>query len=142
MLDATDREIIAILSKEARIPTKTLAARINLSRSATSERITRLERNGTIRGYRADIGGIDPAHIAAYLFVRLSRTPMRTILDTLAAFPEVKRASSISGELDLIVEVVAPSMEALNNVRDAIATTDGVADLTTSVVLREEFQRA
>ncbi len=46
MHDAIDRQIIAILSKEARIPIKTLAARINLSRSATSERITRLENNG------------------------------------------------------------------------------------------------
>ncbi|KZK76410.1 Leucine-responsive regulatory protein [Pseudovibrio sp. W64] len=141
MLDATDREIIAILSKEARIPIKTLAARINLSRSATSERITRLENNGTIRGYRADIGGLDPTHISAFLFIRLSRTPMREILDILAAFPEIKRVSSVSGELDLVVEVVASSMEMLNNVRDAIASTDGVKDLTTTVILRDEFQR-
>ncbi len=34
-LDAKDREILAILSKEARIPLKTLAGRIGLSRSAT-----------------------------------------------------------------------------------------------------------
>ncbi|GHB36566.1 AsnC family transcriptional regulator [Pseudovibrio japonicus] len=141
MHDAIDRKIIAILSKEARIPVKTLAARINLSRSATSERITRLEKNGTIRGYRADIGGLDPANISAFLFIRLSHTPMLGILDTLAAFPEVKRVSSVSGELDLVVEVVAASMEHLNNVRNTIATIEGVQDLTTTIILRDELQR-
>ncbi len=141
MLDAKDRQIITILSKEARIPIKTLAARIELSRSATSERITKLENNGTIRGYRADIGALDHTHIPAFLFIRLARTPMREILDVLAAFPEIKRASSVSGELDLIVEVVAPSMEVLNNVRDAIASTEGVSDTTTTIILRDEFRR-
>lgn len=58
-LDAKDREILAILSKEARIPLKTLAGRIGLSRSATGERVANLEKNGVIRGYRADIGQID-----------------------------------------------------------------------------------
>ncbi len=66
---------------------------------------------------------------------------MLNILDTLAAFPEVKRVSSVSGELDLVVEVVAASMEHLNNVRNTIATIEGVHDLTTTVILRDEFQR-
>ena len=55
-LDSKDREILEILSKEARIALKALAARIGLSRSATSERVINLERSGVIRGYRADIG--------------------------------------------------------------------------------------
>ena len=49
-LDAKDRDILAILSKEARIPLKTLAARIGLSRSATSERVALLEKSGVKRG--------------------------------------------------------------------------------------------
>ncbi len=43
-LDQKDREILAILSKEARIPLKTLAGRIGLSRSATGERVANLEK--------------------------------------------------------------------------------------------------
>ena len=42
-LDAKDRDILAILSKEARVPLKALAARIGLSRSATTERVELLE---------------------------------------------------------------------------------------------------
>ena len=47
--DAKDQEILAILSKEARIPLKALAARVGLSRSAASERVAQLERAGVIR---------------------------------------------------------------------------------------------
>ena len=38
--DAIDRTILSILSREARIPMKSLAGRIGLSRSATTERVT------------------------------------------------------------------------------------------------------
>jgi DNA-binding Lrp family transcriptional regulator len=73
-LDTKDREILEILSREARIALKALAARIGLSRSATSERVINLERNGVIRGYRADIGEIDANVIRAILLVSLKRT--------------------------------------------------------------------
>nr|WP_155130114.1 Lrp/AsnC family transcriptional regulator [Pseudovibrio flavus] len=141
-LDSKDREIIGILAKDARISIKALAAKIDLSRSATSERLSKLERSGVIRGYRADIASQDPALISAFLLIRLERTPMHSLLDTLAAFPAVKRVSSVSGELDLIVEVEAQTMEALNTVRDRIAVSGGVCDLTTSIILRDEIQRA
>ncbi|WP_163579727.1 Lrp/AsnC family transcriptional regulator, partial [Klebsiella pneumoniae] len=45
-LDEKDRNILSILSRDAKIPLKTLAGKIGLSRSATSERILFLERSG------------------------------------------------------------------------------------------------
>lgn len=141
-LDAKDRDILRILSKDARIPLKTLAGRIGLSRSATSERVALLERNGVIRGYRADIGQIDQGIVSAFLLITLSRTPSVDILDHLAGFAEVRRVSSVSGQLDLVVEVEAASIGRLNNLRDAVASHDSVEDLTTSIVLRHDIERA
>lgn len=140
-LDAKDRDILSILSKEARIPLKTLAGRIGLSRSATSERVALLEKSGVIRGYRADIGQIDKGLVSAYLLVTLVRTPSLGILDQLARFAEVRRVSSVSGQLDLIVEVEASSIDRLNTLRDAIASHESVEDLTTSIVLRRDIER-
>lgn len=141
-LDARDRDILAILSKEARIPLKALAARIGLSRSATSERVALLERTGVIRGYRADIGQLAPNVIRAFLLVALSHTPSIAMLDLLAGYSEVRRVSSISGQLDLVVEVEVPSIDRLNTLRDAIAATDEVQDLTTLIVLRRDIERS
>jgi DNA-binding Lrp family transcriptional regulator len=140
-LDAKDREILEILSKEARIALKTLAGKIGLSRSATSERVTNLERSGVIRGYRADIGEIDAHVIRAILLVSLKRTPALGLLDVLARNTEVRRVSSVSGQLDLIVELEASSIDALNHVRDMIAVHEAVDDITTAVVLRRDIDR-
>jgi len=142
-LDAKDRDILRILSKEARIPLKSLAARIGLSRSATTERISLLEKSGVIRGYRADIGQkTETNFIAAFLLLTLSRTPSINVLDQLARYQEVRRVSSISGQLDLIVEVEVPSIDALNTLRDLIAAHQNVEDLTTLIVLRRDIDRS
>lgn len=140
-LDAKDREILEIVSKEARIALKTLAGRIGLSRSATSERLTGLERSGVIRGYRADIGEIDANVIRAILLVSLRRTPAHDLLDVLARNLQVKRVSSVTGQLDLIVELEARSIDDLNRVRDLVASNETVDDITTAVVLRRDIDR-
>ncbi|SEM62014.1 transcriptional regulator, AsnC family [Pseudomonas sp. ok272] len=140
-LDVKDREILEILSKEARIALKALAARIGLSRSATSERVINLERNGVIRGYRADIGEIDANVIRAILLVSLKRTPAMGLLDLLARNSQVRRVSSVSGQLDLVIEVESRTIDDLNRVRDAVASHETVEDITTAVVLRRDIDR-
>ena len=141
-IDATDRQILCILSREARIPMKSLAGRIGLSRSATTERVTRLEKSGLIRGYRADIGELEEGQIEAFLMVTLTRTPSLGVLDRLAGFSSVRRVSSVSGQLDLVVEVRVASINALNELRNEVAQLENVDDLTTSIVLRREFERS
>ncbi|CAI3802684.1 MULTISPECIES: Lrp/AsnC family transcriptional regulator [Pseudomonas] len=140
-LDAKDREILEVLSKDARIALKALAARIGLSRSATTERVANLERSGIIRGYRADIGEIDANVIRAILLVTLQRTPAMGLLDQLATDARVRRVSSVSGQLDLVVEVETRTIDDLNQVRDNVARHESVDDITTSVVLRRDIDR-
>lgn len=140
-LDAKDREILEVLSKDARIALKALAGRIGLSRSATTERVANLERSGIIRGYRADIGEIDANVIRAILLVTLQRTPAMGLLDQLATDARVRRVSSVSGQLDLVVEVETRTIDDLNQVRDSVARHESVDDITTSVVLRRDIDR-
>lgn len=140
--DHLDRKILSILSKEARIPMKSLAGRIGLSRSATAERVSRLEKAGVIRGYRADIGQLDAGQIHAFLLVTLQRTPSIGVLDRLAGFSSVRKVSSVSGHLDLVVEVEVSSIDALNELRNAVATLENVEDLTTAIVLRRDIERS
>ncbi|QND27782.1 Lrp/AsnC family transcriptional regulator [Sinorhizobium meliloti] len=141
-IDATDRTILSILSREARIPMKSLAGRIGLSRSATAERVARLEKAGVIRGYRADIGQLEEGQIEAFLLVTLKRTPSLGVLDRLAGFSSVRRVFSVSGQLDLVVEVKVASINALNELRNEVAQLDNVEDLTTSIVLRRDIERS
>ncbi len=54
-LDAKDREILALLRKDARMSYSDIGARIGLSRTAVKNRVSALQECGVIRGYRAII---------------------------------------------------------------------------------------
>jgi Lrp/AsnC family transcriptional regulator, leucine-responsive regulatory protein len=55
ILDDTDWAVLAELQREGRVPLIRLAQRVNLSASATTDRVKRLEASGVITGYRADV---------------------------------------------------------------------------------------
>jgi len=55
MLDKKDGTILDMLSRNARVPVTDIAKRLGISNTATKKRIGRLEKNGIIRGYRADL---------------------------------------------------------------------------------------
>lgn len=133
-LDDKDRQILEMLRADARLSLKMLAAKVGLARSTLRDRLSRLEAEGVIRGYHADIaeGG---QGVSAYLFIRLKRTPAPTLVALLRGMPEVKSCTSLTGDVDLLVEVSATTTERVNALRDRISSHDLVADLTTSIVL-------
>ena len=137
-LDDKDRQILDLLRADARLPLKTLAARVGLARSTLRDRLSRLEADGTIRGYHADIadGG---SNVSAYLFVRLKSTPAPGLIALLRRMPEVKSCTSLTGDIDLLVEIAAGTTDRVNAVRDRISSHEPVADLTTSIVLNRNI---
>ncbi|GAA1518204.1 Lrp/AsnC family transcriptional regulator [Kribbella lupini] len=54
-LDATDWAILGELQQDGRMPLTELGRRVNLSASATTERVKRLESTGVISGYGARV---------------------------------------------------------------------------------------
>lgn len=142
-MDDKDRQLLQLLQQDARAPLKALAAGVGLARSSVRERIVKLERAGVIRGYRvelADGGGAPPgaADVRAFLLLRLTRTPQPETIRRINALPGTRHCHSVSGDIDLVVEVMVATMRELNDHRDAVARLDGVADVTTMPVLRVE----
>ena len=137
-LDDKDRKILELLRADARVPLKTLAARVGLARSTLRDRLSRLEAHGVIRGYHAEIVDGQPS-VSAYLFVRLKTTPAPGLIALLRRMPEVKSCTSLTGDVDLLVEIAAPTTEHVNALRDRISSHEAVADLTTSIVLNRNI---
>lgn len=52
-LDSVDKKIIGMLQKNARIPVKEIAKEVYLSSPAVSARISRLEKEGILKGFHA-----------------------------------------------------------------------------------------
>lgn len=54
---------------------------------------------------------------------------------------EVARCYSLSGDIDLLVEIEAADAAQLNATRDRIATITGVEDTTTALILKRDKDR-
>jgi DNA-binding Lrp family transcriptional regulator len=137
-LDDKDRQILDLLRADARLPLKTLAAKVGLARSSLRDRLSRLEADGVIRGYHAEIAD-DGFAVSVYLFVRLKSTPAPGFIAMLRRMSEVKSCTSLTGDIDLLVELAAASTERVNVLRDRISSHEAVADLTTSFVLNRDI---
>ena len=139
-MDEKNHQILRLLQQNARLPLKTLAGKVGLARSSVRERIARMEAEGIILGYKADV---QPDHregqaVRALLMIRLGRTPARETVSRITALPAVRRCLSVSGDLDLVVEIESGAMSGLNVARDEIALMPDVADVTTAIVHKDE----
>ena len=116
-LDRIDFEILAALTRDARLSNKQLAAAVGLAPSSCLERIRSLRRRGVLRGAHADVD-LPALGVAleALLFVQLAKLDHAQVdrfVRRTAAVPEVRSVFLVSGPHDLVVHVAIPSMEQL-----------------------------
>ncbi|HTL98290.1 MAG TPA: Lrp/AsnC family transcriptional regulator [Holophagaceae bacterium] len=140
-LDDLDRRLLEELSLDARLTQVALAARVGLSRSAVQERLKRLERAGVILGYTLRLGQAPRAGLRAYLLVKDNGPDHARALRALEGFPEVRVADSVAGEIGLVLQVEAASVDDLNRLRDEVGRLPGVASTQTLLVMKGEFSR-
>src|SRR5690606_24113762 len=103
-VDALDERILDELRRDARVSTAEVGRRVGLSRTATLARIRRLEDSGVIRGYHADVrheGERDPGYEATVGIV-VRTADVAAYVRRLATIPELVRAESVAGDLDLL----------------------------------------
>ena len=135
-LDTKDRQIIHLLSQNARRALTSLAKAINLSRSATQERLQRLEDSGAILGYTVRLGIADRKGIEVWLLVKLQPgVSCAQTVPVIQSFAGASEVYALAGDIDLIVHGRADSADAISDMRDEIAALATVADVRTYPVL-------
>lgn len=137
-----DRELIAVLSENARENTAAIARHLGLSRSTVQAKIDRLEQGGIIKGYGVRLSdeylkGLVRAHI----LVTIAPKTLNRITGELGGLHEVQAVYSVSGNFDLIVEVAAESISELDRVIDFIGEIKGVERTLSSVILSTRIER-
>ena len=114
VLDRTDILILRELQKDAKLTTKELAAKVNLSPSPTFERQKRLEREGYIQRYVAVVDPIKVGNgIMVLCNVRLkhhSKEFSRQFTSVIAEIEEVVECFNTSGEYDYMLKIYARDM--------------------------------
>jgi len=115
-LDRFDRAILEMLSGEGRIAVTDLAKRIGLTKTPTQARLRRLEAEGVIMGYSAQINpirlGLD--HVA-FVEVKLTDTreaALRAFNAAVLRVPEIEQAHMIASHFDYLLKVRTRDMAA------------------------------
>ena len=93
VLDALNLRLLAELQADARISQAELGRRVGLSAPAVAERLTRLERDGTITGYRAEV---DPRALGYTLGAVLRMRPAPRQIPAVAEIAQARRPRSSS----------------------------------------------
>jgi len=140
-LDRTDLALLAIVQTEGRITNAELADRVRLSPSACLRRLQRLEDNGVIAGYAAQV---DPARVGlglqAFVRVQLAKHDADAITDFSAqvnAWDEVVACHALTGDMDYLLHVVVRDLEHFSRfLLDRLLNGSAVADVNSSFVLR------
>jgi Lrp/AsnC family leucine-responsive transcriptional regulator len=139
-LDASDRRLVTILSRDGRRSAARLAQELGVSRQAVTQRLHELERRGVIRGYRAEV---DPvvlglgvgADIRLTLNAAAPARAQRELVRRLTEDPRVRSAHRVSGEDCIVARVVARRIEDVTEILAGLQATRAVAGSRTSFVL-------
>jgi DNA-binding Lrp family transcriptional regulator len=141
-VDKVDRKILALLQEDGRLTITELAARVGLSVSPCHRRLRELERDGTIRGYRAIV---DPAAVGltfqALVFVTMrqeDRETLRGFEEAVAGIPNVVQAQRLFGDPDYLLRIVTADLAAYQRLEDdVLATLPGVQRLNSTLVMKQ-----
>lgn len=136
-VDVVDGAIIELLQADGRRTAQDIAARVNLSPSAVTRRIARLERAGVIRGYTAIV---DDHHLGtafdAFAEVRFDgNTDVRTITNCTARLSGVSATYTVAGNPDALVHFRVASVGHLHHLIDQIRRNPHVTHTKTLMVL-------
>jgi Lrp/AsnC family transcriptional regulator, leucine-responsive regulatory protein len=119
LLDETNRAILAELQHDARLSLAELGRRVGLSSPAVAERVQRLERDGVITGYHAEV---DPRAVGYDLgvVIRVRPAPRQIpkVADLARDTPEVVECQRITGEDCFIMKAHVRSVEHLEEIID------------------------
>ena len=136
-MDDLDAHLLRLLQANARMPVAELGRRIGLSRTATLARMRRLEDDGMIRGYHADVH--EPSKAATHdarVGIVVNTVDMPGYIRRLTAtFSEVREVESVAGEFDLLVRFAATSAQRLDEILDRLGGWRETVRTTTYVVL-------
>jgi Lrp/AsnC family leucine-responsive transcriptional regulator len=122
LLDPTNLRLIAELQQDARMSLAELGRRVGLSSPAVSERIKRLEQEGVIGGYRAEV---NPMQVGYTLGVQLRIRPAPRQLSDVAELarqtPEVLECHRVTGDDCYVMTAYVRDVEHLETIIDQFA---------------------
>ncbi|OZB43507.1 MAG: leucine-responsive transcriptional regulator [Alishewanella sp. 34-51-39] len=144
-LDRIDRKILVELQKDGRLANVELARRVELSPTPCLERVRKLEAEGFILGYNAQV---DPHKVGAALLVFVEITLSKTSPEDFDEFSkavqkltEIQECHLVSGSFDFLLKTRVANMAAYRELLgETLLRLPSVRESRTYVVMEEVKQ--
>ena len=143
-IDSLDKKILEIITRNARIPFKEVAAECGVSRAAIHQRVQRMVNIGVITGSGYDV---NPAMLGyntcTYVGITLERGSMyKRVVAEFEKIPEIVECHFTTGPYTMLIKLYARDnshlMEMLN---DRLQEIEGVISTETLISLRQNIKK-
>ena len=143
-IDNLDKKILSILSKNARIPFKDVAAECNVSRAAIHQRVQHLIDGNVIMGSGFDVNPKSLGYsTCTYVGITLERGSMyKDVVERLQHIPEIVECHFTTGPYTMLVKLYVRDNEQLMILlNDTLQSIDGVVSTETLISLDQSIKR-
>jgi Lrp/AsnC family transcriptional regulator len=141
MIDRLDRKILQILQEDATIPVAEIGRRVGLSTTPCWRRIQKLEEDGVIT---KRVAVLDPKKVNAKVTVFVSITTsqhneewLKRFAEVIRDVPEVVEFYRMSGQVDYLLRVVVPDIEAYDLFYKRLISRIDIADVSSAFAMEQ-----
>ncbi len=135
-MDSTDRQLLSMLRDNARMSVASLAKALRVARGTVQNRIAKMEADGTIGGYTVRLKPqMEDQRVRALMTVAVEGNRTDEVLRGLRGDPAVSALHTTNGRWDIVAELRADSLEAVDRVLSRIRMIEGISNTETSLLL-------
>ena len=120
-IDSLNWNILNLLQQNARISNAAIGRKVGISSPAVSERIKKMEDAGIIKGYRTEVSPFECGYqLKAIITLRAFMGKLKPFLDKVKQFEEVVNCYRITGNENIVLEVVLANQKHLEQFIDEL----------------------
>lgn len=122
-IDTISWKILDCLQQNARQSNTEIARRVGITSPAVAERIKKMEDAGIIEGYHAKVSHFETGHqLKAIITLRAFMGRLKPFISNVSSFSEVVNCYRITGNENIVMEVVLNNQKHLEQFIDQLIT--------------------
>ena len=141
MIDRIDRKILQILQEDCTVPVAEIGRRVGLSTTPCWRRIQKLEEDGVIQRRVAVLDGAKVnAKVTAFVAITTSQHSedwLKRFAEIVSQLPEVVEFYRMAGQVDYLLRVVVPDIEAYDVFYKKLISKIDISDVSSSFAMEQ-----
>ena len=141
MIDRLDKKILSILQEDSTVPVAEIGRRVGLSTTPCWRRIQKMEEEGVIK---KRVAILDPKAVNAQVNVFVAITTnqhtddwLKRFAVTMQEFPEVVEFYRMAGQVDYLLRVAVPNIDAYDSFYKRLIAKIDIADVSSTFAMEQ-----